>query len=119
MIFDKHLIWDAHVERIMSSLARTCGIICRLRHMLPSKIKLLLYNSLFVPHVNYCNLVWGTTSQTNIHSLKALQKKAVRHIINDPFDAHTLEIFRALNVSPIEHFYKYNLVLKIKKICLV
>lgn len=115
VIFNNHLNWDAHVERIASKLARACGVICRLRYMLPTKIKLMLYNSLFLSHVSYCNLVWGTTSKTNIHSLQTLQKKTIRHIVTAPFNAHTNEIFRTLNVLPIEHFYEYNLVLKIKK----
>lgn len=112
--FNQHLSWNAHVDRVAGTLAKACGILCRFRQILTTKVKLMLYNSLFASHINYCNLVWGVTSQANKTKLHLLQKKAIRHIVNAPYDAHTKELFASLNVLPFQHLYNFNLIMKYK-----
>lgn len=75
VIFNQKLTWNEHVELIASRLAKACGVLCRLRETIPSKVKLILYNALFSSHLMYCHLVWGTTSKENINKLLLLQKR--------------------------------------------
>lgn len=112
--FNQHLNWNAHVERVAGNLARACGVLCKFRTMLPTKIKLILYNSIFAPHINYCSLVWTDTTQSNLTKLMLLQKKAIRHVANASYDAHTRELFASFNVLPIHHIHKLNLIMKYK-----
>lgn len=69
---------------------------------------------MFAPHINYCNLVWGNTSQGNINKLVLVQKKAVRHIANASYDAHTAELFEPLKVLPLQDSFQFNLITKYK-----
>ena len=56
---------------------------------LPSRDKYLtLYNTLILPHLSYCILVWGSKIQNN-HPLLLLQKKTVRNIANVDYIAHS------------------------------
>lgn len=105
VIFQENMLWNEHVNTIANKLARVTGILVRLRLLLPLKVKLLLYNSLFLSHINYCHLVWGNTTSSNINILFLLQKKAVRTILNAPFDAHTDPIFDQLNIIPLKAVY--------------
>ena len=41
-------------------ISRATGVILRLRHIYPREILLTLYNTLILPHLNYCILVWGS-----------------------------------------------------------
>lgn len=114
VIFHQHLNWNTQVDHVAKRLSKACGVLCKFRQVLPSKVKLLLYNSMFAPHINYCNLVWGNTSQGNINKLVLLQKKAIRHIANASYDAHTAELFQTLNVLPLQHSFQFNLIMKYK-----
>lgn len=72
------------------------------------------YYALFMSHMNYCFLVWGSTTQTNINKLYLLQKKVVRPITNADYFAHSEPTFRRLNLLPIYKQYSYNLVIRYK-----
>lgn len=112
VIFNEKLMWNEHVELIASRLAKACGVLCRLRETIASKVKLILYNALFSSHLMYCHLVWGTTSKHNITKLFLQQKKAVRQIANAPFVAHTSELLSKFNIICLPNLYEVNLALK-------
>ena len=42
------------------------GILSKLRQVLPEKHLLMLYNSLILPHINYCNITWASVGTTII-----------------------------------------------------
>ena len=48
----KHLKWDSHINKIASKILNIIGIMYRLKHMVPSEIRLTIYNGLIKPH-NY------------------------------------------------------------------
>ena len=51
--------------------SKTVGILNKLKLILPINIKILLYNTLLIPHINYCLMAWGF----NCNRLYTLQKK--------------------------------------------
>jgi hypothetical protein len=56
---DSELSWNSYVGEISKKLSRTCGILSRLKHILPSHILVTIYNSLFLPHIHYGITVSG------------------------------------------------------------
>ena len=54
---------------------------------------LTLYNSLVLPHLMYCNVIWGNTFPSHLNKLFIVQKQVVRIISNAPFNYHTNELF--------------------------
>ena len=61
----------------------------------------MLYNSLIVPHINYCLIMWGFHSSR----ILILQKRAVRTITNSWYRAHTEPIFKNLNILKVHDLY--------------
>lgn len=116
VFFNKTMSWDTEIQFILSNLAKCTGILAKFRYFLPEHIKLIIYNSLFVSHLNYCFLVWGTTTKTNINKIYMLQKKAVRYIANVDYLAHTEELFTRFRISPISTMYEYYLALNISDV---
>lgn len=110
VFFEEHLTWNTHIDNVFSKLARVVGILARLRFFLPQKIKLLIYHSLFFSQLNYCLLVWGRTTTTNISKLHLLQKKAVRAVSSSAYDAHTGPIFESLGVHPVQLLHDQKLI---------
>lgn len=110
VIFDEHMSWNAHIEKLSSSVSRITGILSRVRFLLPKKVKLLIYKSLFLSHINYCHLVWGTTTLTNIHKLHVIQKRAVRAIADVPYGSHTSPLFDEMNLLTLPDYYYTSLM---------
>ena len=65
---------------------------------------LQLYNSLFLPHVNYGILIWGQ----NYERIEKLRKRAVRFITQSKYLAHTDQIFIKFNLLKIQDIFKLN-----------
>lgn len=102
--------WNAHTEKLCGTISRISGILSRVRFSLPKAVKLLIYKSLFLSHVNYCHLVWGTTTLTNIRKLHVIQKRAVRAVANAPYRSHTTPVFDDMKLLPLPEYYRAMLV---------
>ena len=67
----------------------------------------MLYNSVILPYLNYCNLVWGSSYKTNLQRIIILQKRVIRIVNKCNYDAHTDPILKNLKLLK---FYDINLV---------
>ena len=65
-------------------------------------VLLLIYNSLFLSHLNYCILAWGFSCER----IFILQKKAVRLICSEKFNAHTDPLFKKLNILKVHDIFQ-------------
>lgn len=84
--FSSTLNWNSHVNYVINKLSSVVGALSKLRFVIPTGVKILIYHSLFLSHLNYCQLVWGSTTQTNKQKIFTLQKRALRAIFNIPID---------------------------------
>lgn len=62
IIIHENLSWKPHINSICDKVAKVIGIWSKSRRYLPSVTLKSLYNSLFLPYINYCNLIWASTS---------------------------------------------------------
>ncbi len=76
LIIQENLSWKNHCDKISNSISKSIGILNRLKHILPQDIKLTLYNSMVISHLNYCILAWGYEH----NRVNKLQKKVLRII---------------------------------------
>ena len=65
VILHERMPWKQHIEHIRLKIAKTIGIIYRLKSIYPSAILLTLYNTLVTPHLHYCLLCWGSIIKEN------------------------------------------------------
>ena len=101
MINDK-LDWSDHMTYISQKILPVISTINKLKHILPSRILKMIYNSLILSRLHYGNLLWGNTPGRLIK----LQKRAIRAIVNAGTNAHTNPIskkLRLLNLPDIHH----------------
>ena len=85
LTMDTNLNWKRHSENICNKCTKMIGILNRLKYVSPLGIKIMLYNSLILPHINYCIMAWG---YKGIRLLK-IQKKAVRIITLSGYSTHS------------------------------
>lgn len=92
----------------------------KLRPILPAKARLQIFNSLVQSHLNYCSLVWGSTCKSNIDSLFATQKKAMRAVMpghvnyyykDGQLPTHTKSGFTSHNVLTVHNVILKNMLI--------
>uniref|UniRef100_A0A6G5AFJ6 Putative endonuclease/reverse transcript n=1 Tax=Rhipicephalus microplus TaxID=6941 RepID=A0A6G5AFJ6_RHIMP len=96
-----------HVNYLCEKLSSVTGVLSRCRSLLPTKAKVQIYNALFHAHLNYCALVWSTTTITNIRKILMLQKKIIRYIDNIDYYSSTREAFPKYNIIRIDNLYTF------------
>ena len=69
--------------------------------MIPQKTLLTIYNSLILPHINYCVLVWGHDS----NRILKLKKKAIRIIAQGSFYTHSDPSFKKINILKVNDIH--------------
>lgn len=109
VVFQKNLSWNEHIDTISSKLSQIVGLVYRNRLILPRHVMILIYNSLFSSRINYCHLVWASTSQENIQKLYCLRKRFLRAVEDVPSHFHTYPLFEKYNVMPFEKMYNFRL----------
>ena len=113
LTMDTNLKWKKHTDKISNKCLKVTGVLNRLKHIFPQEIKSLLYNSLILPHINYCITVWGF----HRNRITIIQKKAIRIITASSYISHTEPLFKQLNLLKVEDiltlqelkfYFKYN-----------
>ena len=99
---NQNLKWKTHQNHVSLKLTKTIGILNRLKHELPLPILKTIYNTLFLPHLNYGILLWGSENE----SINKLQKRVLRIISGSKFNAHTEPICREEQLLKVNEIYK-------------
>jgi hypothetical protein len=114
---DETLKWDVHIRQVVSKISRNCGIIAKLKYKLPKRLLQTLYNSLILPYLNYCPMIWANFEKPNkLDKIFKIQKKVARIISNSAFGTHAaplLSMFSFLRIDDLsklqtcEFMYKF------------
>ena len=63
--------WNLHINEMSEKISRIIGILKKLQLVVPKHILLTIYNTLILPHINYCLLIWGNKSGKILQLLKS------------------------------------------------
>ena len=47
------------IDKIANKRSKTLEILNKLKHVMPTHVKIILYNTLILPHINYAIAAWG------------------------------------------------------------
>ena len=83
LIIDAHLSWGKHVEEICK-VSSAIGALKRVQPFISRETAILIYNTLIMPHFDYCSPVWNCLSGHLSDQLQKLQNRAARVITKSP-----------------------------------
>ena len=84
------MLWTSHTKLERIKLSKTIGIIKRLKYTFPNEILFSLYNSLFIPYIQYGLLLWGS----KYNNVEKLQKRVIKLATGSHYIAHTEPLFK-------------------------
>ena len=98
MTIDSRLTWENHTINMSNKCLRIIGTLNRIKYFVPLNIRIMLYNTLILPHLNYCVTAWGYQCNRIIQ----LQKKAIRTVMISSYNAHTEPFFKNIKLIKIQ-----------------
>lgn len=78
VMINSELNWKDHISILAKKVARATGVIGRLKYKLSKKTLMLLYDTLILSQITYCNVIWASTYKTTLEKIHVLQKKSLR-----------------------------------------
>ena len=109
---DKQISWRVHIGKIITKISQTIGIIGRARRFMDKPRLFLLYNTMVLPHLQYCLINWGNFKGDRNLGLRdrllSLQKCLVRIICGASHISHADPLFaQGLSSFSEPHLWLY------------
>ena len=98
VLIDSKISWIPQILNVKAKLAKCTSVLFKAKHLVDLSTMKLLYNSLFLPYIDYCSEVWGNTYVTKLNCIILLQKRAIRIVANVSKYYHTNELFKQLKL---------------------
>ena len=110
IFIDSELNWSAHIDHVLSKLAKSVGIINKVKSLFPISVLINLYFTLIYPHLLYCILVWGAADQKYLNQIKLLQNRALRTITFSKYRTKLNKLYKQVQCLKFEDIYFSQLV---------
>ena len=85
IIIDENLVWNGHYQYISKKIASSLWLLSQIKSFLSVDDKLLFYNAYIRPHLEYCSVIWGNSTNVNIQKMTKLQRRACKLILGDEY----------------------------------
>lgn len=93
--------WNRNTNEINKKARNSIRNLQRVNHILPFKLRLILYNSLVASHLTYCDTVWGGLNKRNSSKLQRTQNIAAKSIIGEKNDFPSETALKRSNLLPL------------------
>ena len=94
VIIDNKLNWSEHILYIKNKIAKSIGIIFKIRNFLYKNTLRNMYFTFIYPYLTYCVEMWGNAHDSHLDPVIKLQKKSIRAITFSHYLDHTAPLFR-------------------------
>lgn len=116
LILDSNLTWNAHLQHVKNKLSSLVGSLHKIVRCIPSKARLLIYNSLVKPHLLYLLEIWGNASKTSLKPVQILQNRIIKILHHYNYLTTTTTIYKETKLLNIKQLYTYCTCILIYKI---
>ena len=111
VIFDDKLRFANHVSLISTKIAKSIGLLYKIRDFVPKFVLNSIYSTLVYPYLSYAIAAWFNSPKYIINSLIILQKKANFCINFLDNRQHTSIYFQNMNLLSLPNIFNFNISL--------
>lgn len=105
---DDKITWDFQLKNIQGKISAGNFALARVKNLIPTNIKMLIYNSLIKSHLEYGIVLWGGVSRNKTNKLLNIQKKALRNVHSKSAVSHCDPLFRCQQALKVQDLYNLN-----------
>jgi hypothetical protein len=104
---DRNLTWEKHIEVVTSKVAKSIGIIRRLKPYLTPNIIQNLYCTIILPDITYSNAIWTNTFEAKLKKLKSQQKQSITLFAQTAGGQDIFKVEKILKLEDIDKLQLY------------
>ena len=116
VIMDHELKFKDHCDYICKKISKKIGVMGRLNKVLTTYAMKVVYNTIVLPHYNYCATLLYLFNDTDIHRLQVLQNKGMRIVLKCNKYTRVADMLRLLQWLNVKQFAEFCTLLFIHKI---
>ena len=94
---DNNLTWSNHIKHLTKKIASSIWLLSKIKKFLSQAHRVQFYKSYIQPHIDFCNIVWGSSSESNKLKIFRLQKRACKVILDYNVD-DSIEAMNSLKI---------------------
>ena len=95
-----NLTWSDHIKHLMKKITSSIWLLSKIKTFLSQAHRVQFYKSYIQPHIDFCNIVWGSSSESNKLKIFKLQKRACKIILDYNID-DSREVMKSLKIMSI------------------
>ena len=88
---DNNLTWSDHIKHLTKKIASSIWLLSKIKKFLSQDHRVQFCKTYIQPHIDFCSIVWGSSSEFNKLKIFKLQKRACKVIldynVDDPNEA--------------------------------
>ena len=62
---DNNLTWSNHIKYLTKKIASSIWLLSKIKKFLSQAHRVQFYKLYIQPHIDFCNIVWGSSSEAN------------------------------------------------------
>ena len=93
---DNKLSWDKHVQKVVTKMGNALSIIKRCAKYFTHTLAKQVIQALVLSNLDYCSIVWSSTSCGNIRKLQLVQNKAARVALSCSWRTNVIKMHKTL-----------------------
>jgi hypothetical protein len=107
---DSCLRYDEYMKVLIGKLNRSLGVLRRASKYVGQVTRATLYNTLVLPHIDFCSTVWGCgITKGDVKKLQRVQNCAMKIILECHHRTHIADRLKALNWLSISQRLHFNI----------
>ena len=112
---DKDLKWKEQVSHVRKKCLATLSKLRRIFPALPVSTRILLYNALVLPHLDFCSSVWHHCGETLTGRIEKIQNYAMRLITSSPPRTSSDELCEKLSWMTLRGRRRFHILCKVHR----
>ena len=92
---DSNLNFTDHISLICKKASQRTGVLMRLRNLIPTSAKLVLFKTAILPYLSYYQLVWHFCRASDSRKIERLQERGLRAAYKDHYATYSELLTRA------------------------
>lgn len=116
VIIDSKLNFNEHCDYVCKKIAKKLAFLGRIRSKVSKACAINIYNTIILPHFNYCSTILFLCNQQQLQRLQILQNRGMRIILKCGIRTHIRDMLNKLKWMNIRNCLTYNALVLIFKL---
>lgn len=115
IIVDEKMKFRDNTDYVIKKMSKKVNWLRRMKKKLDRPTKISIYQSLILPHIDYCSSILFLITKEEMKELQKIQNQSMRAILDETIFAHTEDMLDTLNLPSINQRIAANVIMLLYK----